>query len=252
VGHSTAMNYAVVGEKVSASYKAVFQQYRRDDEIEVASQNHRHLSGILRDLTTAFPHPVRVLEAGCGTGRYFHCLKNVEELVGLDVCPEMLQAAEHPVLEDEITVPNIRLMCENIYLASLRANFFHVIYSLGMFGNGCPVTPEILGRFHAWLAPGGKLFFNVVDEATLMPSARLKRRVKRVLYPVLPDVVQKTLDERESRMPFFGLTKSALEQIMKQTAFSSWQIHRHVCQSPLWQGVLLECRAQKTQLPEAR
>jgi SAM-dependent methyltransferase len=157
------MNYAVVGEKVSASYKAVFQQYRRDDEIEVASENHRHLSGILTQLTTSFPRPVRVLEAGCGTGRYFHCLRNVEELVGLDVCPEMLQAAEHPVREEEITVPNIRLICENVFLASLPTNSFDAIYSLGMFGNGCPVTTDILGRFHDWLAPGGKLFFNAVD-----------------------------------------------------------------------------------------
>jgi SAM-dependent methyltransferase len=239
------MNYAVVGEKVSASYKAVFQQYRRDDEIEVASENHRHLSGILQGLTTAFPRPIRALEAGCGTGRYFHCLRNVEELVGLDVCPEMLQAAEHPVREEEITVRNIRLMCENIYLASLPDSFFEVIYSLGMFGNGCPVTAEILNRFYNWLAPGGKLFFNAVDEATLLPSARLKRKVKRAVYPALPASVQKKLDERESRMPFFGLTKSALERIMKQTAFSSWKINRHVCQSPLWKGVLLECHAEK-------
>lgn len=240
------MNYAVVGEKVSASYKAVFQQYRQDDEIEVASANHRHLSGILEELTCSFGRPIRVLEAGCGTGRYFHCLKHVDELVGLDVCPEMLQAAEHPVREEHVTARNIRLICGNIYLADFPANSFDVVYSLGMFGNGCPVTPEILERFHQWLAPGGKLFFNAVDEGTLAPSVRLKKRLKRAAYPWLPRSVQRKLDERESRMPFFGLTKGRLEKILRQTRFSAWKINRHVCQSPLWKGVLLECQALKS------
>src|SRR6185436_15341361 len=71
-------------------------QYRKDDEIEVTTEHHRHLRGVLEALSGSFNRPIRVLDAGCGTGRYFHCLRNTEQLVGLDLCPEMLEAARSP------------------------------------------------------------------------------------------------------------------------------------------------------------
>ena len=141
------MNYEVIEDNIKASYRAVYQQYRRDDEIEVQTENHRHFSGILNDLTSSFPGKIRVLEAGCGTGRYFHCLKNVEELVGLDVSQEMLEAARCPVREEEVTAERIQLLCGNVYLANFPARSFDLVYSIGMFGNGCPVTVEILQKF---------------------------------------------------------------------------------------------------------
>ena len=240
------MNYEVVGDNIKASYRAVYQQYRRDDELEVQTENHRHLSKILQDVTSSFPAKTRVLEAGCGTGRYFHCLRNVEELLGLDVCEEMLQAAEHPVREEEVSVEKIQLLCKNIFLASFPEHSFDFIYSLGMFGNGCPVTVEILERFYNWLRPGGKLFFNAVDEATLRPAVRLRKKARRAVYPLLPRAARRHLDARESLLPFFGLTRRGLEEIMQKTAFSGWKIQRHDCKSPLWKGVLLECLASKT------
>jgi ubiquinone/menaquinone biosynthesis C-methylase UbiE len=239
------MNYEVVEGNIKASYRAVCGQYRRDDEIEVQTENHRHFSGILDELTSSFAHKIRVLEAGCGTGRYFHCLKNVEELVGLDVCEEMLVAARSPVREEEISAERIELLCGNIYLASFPPHSFDFIYSIGMFGNGCPVTTEILQKFHHWLRPGGTLFFNAVDEATLAPAERLRKKAKRALMPVLPRSLKRKLNERQRQLPFFVLTRRGLEKIMRNTRFSKWEIQTNRCQSPLWKGVFLECLATK-------
>ena len=36
---------------------------------------------------------LRVLDLGCGTGRYFHCLNNISCLVGIDISPDMLEVA---------------------------------------------------------------------------------------------------------------------------------------------------------------
>src|SRR5215831_16947570 len=110
------MNYQAVEETIKAGYREVTPQYRRDDEVEVTTENHRRIAGTLKRICTSFPRPIRVLEAGCGTGRYFHCLTNVSELTGIDITKEMLQEAENPVRQEEISIDNISLVQANIYL----------------------------------------------------------------------------------------------------------------------------------------
>src|SRR5689334_17015007 len=93
----TCEDYHRVGERVRAGYEEIATQYRDDDEIEVASANHHRLEGILNLISSSFRRPITVLDIGCGTGRYFHCLRNVNKLTGLDLSAEMLRAAQNPV-----------------------------------------------------------------------------------------------------------------------------------------------------------
>ena len=240
-----AINYEAVEEKIRAGYRAVSSQYRRDDDIEVTTENHRRISGMLGRICNSFPHPIRALEVGCGTGRYFHCLANVDELIGIDISDEMLQAARNPVRREQISARNIRLLRANAYLTSFPAGSFHLIYSLGMFGNGCPVTPELCDRFHEWLVPGGQLYFNTVDVSGLPFWFRTRRRAREAVYPWLAQRWRNRLDRREAGHPFFGLSKRKLEQILALTRFRHFTVSSHVCQSPLWTGRHLECVATR-------
>ena len=239
------MNYEEVGANIRAVYRDVCPRYREDDEIEVTTENHRHYCQILREISASFDHPISVLDIGCGTGRYFHCVENVGSLVGLDISPEMLKAAESPVLQWEIGARETRLICANAYLASFPGGSFDFIYSLGMFGHGCPVTPEICENVHRWLKPSGRLFFNVVDLATLPIPMRIRRIVRKLIEPILPSSLRRSLTQRRERLPFFGMTRAELSAIMEKSSFSRFEIRPHVCTSPLWRGVLLECFAAK-------
>lgn len=239
------MNYQAVEETIRAGYRQVSSQYRRDDEIEVASANHHRICGTLQRICVSFPHPVKALDVGCGTGRYFHCLTNVEELTGLDISEEMLRAAENPVREELISVKAIRRIRGNVYLSSFDSGSFDFIYSLGMFGNGCPVTAELCNKFHDWLAPGGKLYFNTVDFAGLPLWYRARRQAREFLYPMLTRRLQSVLDERASRQPWFSMNHHELERVLRATRFSTFQVTSHVCESPLWSGRHLECIASK-------
>ena len=174
-----AAPYVAVEEGLRAAYRQVWSRYRRDDEFEVRTENHRRLAQILGDLSSAFHQPIAVLDAGCGTGRYFHCLKGVERLVGMDLSPEMLAAARVPVRSEEISAREVDLLCANVFNHSWPPESFDFIYSLGMFGNGCPLTVELCDRFYEWLRPGGKLFFNTVEVATLPLRVRAKMKVRR-------------------------------------------------------------------------
>jgi Methylase involved in ubiquinone/menaquinone biosynthesis len=239
------MNYQAVEETIRAEYRDVTARYRRDDETEVNTENHRRISATLRKLCDSFPHPVTALDVGCGTGRYFHCLTNVKELVGIDITDEMLRAAENPVRKERIAIERIRLVCANFYLINFPPQSFDFIYSLGMFGNGCPVTVEACNKFHNWLRPGGKLYFNTVDLAGTPFSYRTRQHIKHFIYPVLPRRTRQLLDERQERHPFYGMSRRQLEEVLKKSRFQNFEVKSHVCQSPLWNGRHLECIASK-------
>jgi ubiquinone/menaquinone biosynthesis C-methylase UbiE len=241
----TVLDFEEIGANIKASYSIVASKYRRDDEIEITTEHHRHLKGMLNAMTVSFTRPISALDVGCGTGRYFYCLKNVEQLIGIDLCDEMLKIAENPVRREEITVQNIELRSKNAHLVSFPPKSFDFIYSLGMFGNGCPVTLEICNKFYEWLAPGGKILFDAVDLATLPTLKRIRRRIRKQIYPFLPRSMKVALDEREGLVPFCGLSKRELERIMQASKFRDFSVISRVCQSPLWQGVHLECTASK-------
>ncbi len=238
------MDYQVIEEVVSAGYNQASVRYRRDDEIEISTQNHRHLSNTLRRICLSFAEPIDVLDVGCGTGRYFHTLRNVRRLVGIDISDEMLLAARDPVRAEEITVGEIELKRSNVYLTSFPPESFDFIYSLGMFGHG-PVTIDICNAFHAWLKPGGQLFFNPEDIAGVPMMYRAKRKLRKMVCPVLPQALQKMLEERDRRWPFFTLSQEELEELMTKSFFEDFTVTSYLCETPLWRGRHLECLATK-------
>ena len=77
--------------------------YREDDESAVLTDRHRRLNNVLRELSSSFGHDISVLDLGCGTGRYFHCVINARRLTGIDISLHMLQEARNPVRREQIT-----------------------------------------------------------------------------------------------------------------------------------------------------
>ena len=239
------MDYALVEQNIRAAFRNVCHQYRQDDELEVMTENHQRLTHILHTLSLSFDRPISALDAGCGTGRYFHCLKNVELLVGIDLCPEMLEGARIPVRQECVQAKNIRLLCENVYQASFPRETFDLIYSLGMFGNGSPLTVELCNRFQEWLVPDGKVFFNTINYACLPWHQVVRKKLRAVIYKWCPPRLQALLDERAQRLPFLPMTKGELAAIVQRSRFKRFEIINRVCESPLWRGTHLECTAWK-------
>ena len=238
------MNVEKAETALQASYAAGATRYREDDNIEVNTPHHRRLAARLAEISSSFGRPISVLDVGCGTGRYFYCLRNVDRLVAMDITPEMLAAARAPVNGHLITAQSVELVRGNIFSASFPSQSFDFIYSFGMFGHGCPVTVEVCNKLHSWLRPEGHLFFDTIDVAGLPWAERVRKRARKALYSFGPKSLKTLLDRRETDTPFFGLTRRELEDILAASTFSRFSVSSEVCESPLWQGRHLECLAE--------
>ena len=235
------MNTPVFGSGLTELYRAGSREYRRDDEIEVRTDHHCWIWKTLSDITYSFGREISVLDAGCGTGRHFHCLTNVNRLVGLDLSDEMLEAAQSPIRQELISAREIELRRGDVNDEAFAPGSFDFIYSIGMFGYGCELSVEALNRFYEWLSPDGKLFLDITDFSRIPFQTRVRKRVKKLVYPWLPARLQTRLDNREQNVGFFPVTRKQLGRMVLGSAFGQCEIYRRPCQSPCWGVAKLEC-----------
>lgn len=213
-------------------------EYRRHDELVIAQGgSYSHYAAILRQLTASPARPLRVLEVGCGTGRYFHCLANVETLVGIDIAPEMIRQAADPIRKSEITAKTIQLECADISSYQPGEAKFDLIYSIGVLGEYCPFDATVVLRLAGMLEPGGTLFVTAVDSASrisppIFGKASLQLRAMRKVFKYLPHAARVSLNR--SLSPFY-VTRADIEQAFSPSDMTLLQVSPYVHPTG-WQG----------------
>ena len=233
--HEISIRAPSVGDRDSSA------QYRDSDELEVQTDNHERLCKTLTQITVSFDNSITALDLGCGTGRYFHCLQNVETLTAVDLSLEMLKQARFPVRGEAVTARRTHLICANVLEVHLTAHF-DFIYSIGVFGEFVPWDLfTCTGLFDA-LKPGGKLFFTVVDVFSKYPYMSKKRRIAETVNLILPSLYKRKL---RAQLGTFYMTERELINIFKRSKFKKFQISRHVSTARLWKGAHYECLATK-------
>ena len=214
------------------------EEYRRHDELAIAQGgSYSHYAAILRQLTANSARPLRVLEIGCGTGRYFHCLANVETLVGIDNAPEMLRQAQDPIRKSEITAKTIQLECADVGSYEPGQSRFDLIYSIGVLGEYCPFDATLVARFAGMLAPGGTLFSTAVDSASRISpptfgKASLQLRAMRKIFKHLPHAARVGLNRRLS--PFY-VSRADIDRAFSASNMTLLQVSPYVHPTG-WQG----------------
>jgi ubiquinone/menaquinone biosynthesis C-methylase UbiE len=200
----------------------------------------------VRELSNGFGKKINVLDIGCGTGRYFHCLRNVKRLVGIDISAPMLELARDPVKSKKLDIEDIELRCGDIYSLELPDQSFDLIYSIGVVGEYSPINNVLLDKFSRLLVPQGRLFFTVVDVYSRfqMPEnkqASFMRRALRKLFPLLPPFAKKSLNRALSS---FYMTDRELISLLRKSQFATFKASRFEHPSG-WQGTHLDCLAEK-------
>jgi SAM-dependent methyltransferase len=171
-------------------------RYRKaDDEIR-GSVLVARFSAWLEGICRSFAREIVVLDLGCGTGRYFHALRNVRELVGIDVSAPMLEQARRPVDGGQISAQQITTIHGDFLNHTFPAGHFDFVYSIGVLAEHSPFDGAIAQRIHEWLVPGGVFAFTAVHPLSFSVPRTLKRRIGEMLLPVSAGRLRRALRER--------------------------------------------------------
>lgn len=229
---SSVRSFTRLGETLRKQYASQAREYRANDDLHVTGTDHQRVCSKLLLLSTSYGVPVHVVDLGCGTGRYFHCLKNVACLTAIDVSQEMLNEAKSPVRSEALDLCCARYICGDLYTLELPPNEFHLAYCLGVFGNGCALTPPLARKILASLRPGGTFFFDTPD-ASFLPQWRwFKKRVRSHIYHLLPESIQAAWDRAAGWPPAFIPTKSELERLLRNAGFHEISVISHPSHLP--------------------
>lgn len=228
---------------VALTYNNLALEYRTGDEIHLQGDEYRRKSKTLTELCQGFSKSIRVLELGCGTGRYFHAVRNAEVIVGVDGSEEMLKAARHPVRGEEIKTL-VNLVQADFYRVKFNPREFHLVYLFGVFGNGCPITTTLLRNIRRWLQPGGAVYFDVTDFTSIPLSLAIRKRLKAEFYRLLPRSWQSAWDRRTGWPPFYLYSATELRAILLLAGFRKVFIQAHDSILPSGPGRKLEVIAR--------
>jgi SAM-dependent methyltransferase len=180
---------AVYDEAYARRYRA------HDDELE-ASAPSQDLASWIRGVTQRFAGPIDVLDLGCGTGRYFWALANVNQLAGVDASEAMLAEAKRPYRAGEIGARAIALQRGDLHTLSYPARSFDLVYSIGVLAEHAPLTRRLMARVQSWLRPGGRFAFTTVHPESPSVPLTIKRRLARLTAPLLPGWARRTVHRR--------------------------------------------------------
>ena len=232
-------------EWLQQTYDRTACDYRAQDEEHICGRDYEHIAETLKDICASFDREIRVLDLGCGTGRYFHCVRNARELVGVDISQQMLAAARNPVRAQDVTARKIRLIHGDLFSGNFREGEFDLIYCLGVFGNGCGITREACARIWRTLAPGGVWFFDATDTSTLPRGIRLRKNFAARLYAALPKSVKAAWVKRKRWPPFFVSDITTIRKRLQNAGFDVEWITSRRSYLPQGIGYKLETLCRK-------
>src|SRR5688572_14827047 len=149
---------------MAANYDEPYaRRYRtRDDELDAVG-SYQELVRWIGGVCDQFTQPIDVLDLGCGTGRYFWGLRNVNKLTGLDASAPMLVEAKTPTHADQIRAQRIELVKGDVASQWFPARRFDLVYSIGVLAEHVPLNRPLVERVTRWLKPGGRFAFTTVD-----------------------------------------------------------------------------------------
>lgn len=158
------MNHEQVNEKSKLLYNQSYSKtYRISDNAAVIGDNFARKRNILQSITTSFDYEISALDIGCGSGRYFHCMKNTRTLTGIDASQFMIDEAKNPVKNNEITIADIDLRCGTLFDIQLSENSFDFIYSMGVLGEHASFNSIFCDKVYKLLKQNGVFYFTVAD-----------------------------------------------------------------------------------------
>lgn len=153
---------------VRNSYSQDAKAYRESwDEEAIKSIAGQTYQKHLTEICKTFNHKIDTLDLGCGTGRYFHCLKNIRRLVGIDLSEEMLAQAKNPIEKSKCDIDRIDLLTADLDgIDKIFSNHFKFdfIYSIGTLALVTELNTKLLDKIYNLLKVKGKAYITTLNK----------------------------------------------------------------------------------------
>lgn len=215
------------GRRAAELYRPEYaRRYRRADEEIGDGELVTRFGAWLGDACDSFGREISALDLGCGTGRYFRALRNVRDLVGVDVSPAMLAEARHPLGASSVRVASLTLLEGDFLTVALDSGRFDLVYSIGVLGEHVPFDAAIARRVHGWLRPGGRFAFTAVHRRSFSVPRTASRRVGEWLLPVSPALVSTPLRQRLLSGGLY-VDEAYLDDVLRAASFAIESLDHH-------------------------
>ena len=193
------------------------RRYRKHDEAICRGALVQHFGGWIGELCDRFARPIDVLDLGCGTGRYFHALRSVRSLTGIDVSRPMLEQAKHPV--DVVTMTATPMLIAADFLEhEFDPGQFDLVYSVGVLAEHSPFDAGVASRVRRWLRAGGRFAFTAVDPLSFSGPRTYRRRAGEALMPFARGAWRRGLRERLMRDGLYA-DEERLREVLTAAGF---------------------------------
>jgi SAM-dependent methyltransferase len=186
-----------LGRKAADLYATDYaRRYREHDDQLGNVDAYLAFCGWLQEICGRFDAPIDALDLGCGTGRYFSALRNINRLVGLDASAPMLAEAAHPVAASRISARAVELVQGDALTYEFPEDSFDLIYSIGVLAEHTPLDDRIVANAARWLRPRGRFAFTTVHpDSTSIPRTP-SRAIGAALAPFAPGPIRRWLRAR--------------------------------------------------------
>lgn len=220
--HPPKVDRAAINRRMQGGYNLETAYiYRLNDERDIATPASLEVISHIKRLCGLFEHKINALDVGCGTGRFFHALRGVDELTGIDLSKDMLSAAKNPIHGSKLDVNNIKLAQGDFVSADLPRNGYDLIYSIGVFGHPAPIDKATLDKFYTHLAPGGRLFFTIANQDDSKFQCMFEKSQKRKAVEAIARYLPSSLRSRiESRWQNFFVSQVEMEHMLDESLFT--------------------------------
>jgi len=194
------------------------ERYRDHDNRLRGGELVTRFGGWLRAVCERFTPPIDALDLGCGTGRYFHTLRGVRRLVGIDVSAPMLERASTPVDGESVAVESVELLRGDFLQHAFASGEFDLVYSIGVLAEHSPFDDAVAGRVRTWLKPGGRFAFTAVHPLSFSVPKTMKRRIGAGLLPLAAGRLRHALRRQLMRDGLYA-DEERLRDVLTRTGF---------------------------------
>jgi len=145
-------------------------QWNRFDRLQLDIAMHNDLSRDRFYATTGWPsrmEGVRILEAGCGMGRFTQlALETGAEVYSFD-----LSLAVEAAYRNNFGSNRLRIFQASIYEVPLPKNYFDKIFCMGVLQH-CPQVRTAFDNLVHYLKPGGEIVIDVYEKSNGFPPLK--------------------------------------------------------------------------------